>query len=201
MLNLSALLPRPARHASALFRLFACLLAPVLLNGCAALAVSLAGAGAGAGISHQMNGTASRTFSEPFDKVDNAARLAAKKMFLQIDEVATIENGQVTKARVSDLDVTIELDTLSPSLTQVNVVARKDLFRVDGATAQEIVVQIEHAIGDINVAEAAEAAEAATLASAKKSGKIDETRFNKNAPVSPTPSRKSSAAAKRKNTI
>ncbi|MEC5386557.1 DUF3568 family protein [Uliginosibacterium sp. H3] len=126
----------------------------LLLNGCAALAVSLAGAGAGAGLSHQMNGTASRTFSEPFSKVDDASRIAAKRIFLQVDEVASISSSQVTKARVGDMDITLELEALSPNLTRVSVKARKDMFRVDGATAQEIVVQIERALLAMNLADA-----------------------------------------------
>ncbi len=135
-------------------RLGAYLTTLLLLNGCAALAVSLAGAGAGAGLSHQMNGTASRTFSEPFDKVDNATRIASRRIFLMVDEVSTIDSGQVTKARVGDMDITLELETLSPNLTRVSVKARKDMFRVDGATAQEIVSQIERALNSMDLAEA-----------------------------------------------
>jgi len=118
----------------------------MLLNGCASLAISLAGAGAGAGFSHQMNGAASRTFSAPFDKVDAATRLATKRMFLQVEEVASIKDGQVTKARVKNLEITLELEILSPNLTRADVTARESLFRVDAATAKEIVVQIEQAL-------------------------------------------------------
>lgn len=138
-----------------------CLLLPGLLGGCAAVAVSLAGAGAGAGLSHQINGQASRTFSEPLTKVDDAARIAARKMLLEVSEVSSTENGQLTKARVSGLDITVELETLSPTLTRVDVIARKNIFRVDGATAQEIVSQIERALDALSIQEATAANEAA----------------------------------------
>ncbi|HSD39031.1 MAG TPA: DUF3568 family protein [Rhodocyclaceae bacterium] len=176
---------RLSRVASSLAKLGICACALLLLNGCAALAVSLAGAGAGAGLSHQMNGTASRTFSEPFDKVDNASRIAAKRIFLQVEEVATIDSGQVTKARVGDMDVTLELEALSPNLTRVSVKARKDLFRVDGATAQEIVVQIERALSGMNLAEA----------EAEK-GRINNARY-----IELDSNRKVSAPPKKKSTI
>ncbi|WP_374515926.1 DUF3568 family protein, partial [Niveibacterium sp.] len=158
---------RLTASALPLIKLFAAVSALLLLNGCAALAVSLAGAGAGAGLAHQMNGTASRTFSEPFSKVDAAVRIASKRMYLLVDEVASMDGGQVTKARVSNLSVSVELEPLSPNLTRVNVVARKDLLRVDAATAQEIVAQIERSLGAVELADANDAANAA------RSGKID----------------------------
>lgn len=179
---------RSARIMSSWMRCGACLLAFSLLNGCAALAVSLAGAGAGAGLSHQINGQASRTFSAPFDKVDNAVRIASKRIFLQVAEVATIDNGQVTKARVSDMDVTLELQVLSPNLTRVNVTARKDFFRVDGATAQEIVAQIERALQATELAES----------TPTKNNKINDTRFST---TEPSNGRKGNSTAKIKSSI
>lgn len=129
-----------------LFRIAICAVMALLLNGCAALAVSLAGAGAGAGISHQVNGTATRTFSEPLDRVDNAVLLTSKRLKIEIDSVDAVDSGQITKGKVGDLTVVIELQTLSPNLTRVNVTARKNLLVLDGATAQEIVAQMEHSL-------------------------------------------------------
>ncbi|WP_345533856.1 DUF3568 family protein [Viridibacterium curvum] len=142
------------RTSARTLRLLLLCLLPGLLNGCAALAVSLAGAGAGAGLSHQVNGTASRTFSEPIEKVDDAVRLAAKSMLLNIEDVSSLDNGILTKAKVAELAITVKMETLSPRLTRVSVTARKDILRVDGATAQEVVAQIERAIGELNVASA-----------------------------------------------
>lgn len=161
------------------------IVAGLLLGGCAAVAVSLAGASAGAGLSHQINGQASRTFSEPLLKVDDAARIAARRMLLEVSEVSSTENGQVTRARVSGLDITVELETLSPNLTRVDVIARKNFLRVDGATAQEIVSQIEHALQAISLQEAAASEAARSTAKASE--------------IAPAPiNRKSN---KRKNTI
>ncbi|MCX9154676.1 DUF3568 family protein [Niveibacterium sp. 24ML] len=162
-----------------------------LLNGCAALAVSLAGAGASAGLAHQINGTASRAFSEPFSKVDAAVRIATKRMQLEVDEVASTDRGQITKARVSTLDVSIELEPLSPTLTRVSVVARRDLLRVDGATAAEVVTQIERSLAAIAVAETAPSATPA---------KAESGRLAREEPPR-TRTRKTSAPAKGKTTI
>lgn len=161
--------------------LAACLLLPGLLGGCAAVAVSLAGAGAGAGITHQVNGQASRTFSAPLTRVDDAARLASRKMQLEVSEVATIERGQVTKARVSGLEITMEMQPLSPTLTRVDVVARKNFFLVDGATAQEIVTQIERALDAIALQEQAEAAsEASARNAAARASELAPAQSRKN---------------------
>lgn len=193
MLTLIALpVSRVAANILSLVRLGSAVSVLTLLNGCAALAVSLAGAGAGAGLAHQMNGTASRTFSEPFSKVDAALRIASKRMYLQVDEVASIDGGQVTRARVSNLSVAVELEPLSPNLTRVNVVARKDLLRVDAATAQEIVAQIERSLGAVALADAADAA------NASRGAKVDNTRFIRDEPVG---NRKGSAANKKKMPI
>ncbi|PAS96363.1 MAG: hypothetical protein CGU28_09150 [Candidatus Dactylopiibacterium carminicum] len=134
------------RAVSRLIRPCLCLISLCFLNGCAALAVSLAGAGAGAGLSHKMGSTASRTFSAPMGQVDGAILLAGRKLQLQVESVESTENVQTTHAKVADLDIVMELETLSPSLTRVSVTARKDFFRNDLATAQEIVTQVEQAL-------------------------------------------------------
>ncbi|MEC5400068.1 DUF3568 family protein [Uliginosibacterium sp. H1] len=152
---------RISRVLSCSLRLAASAGVLLALNGCAALAVSLAGAGAGAGLSHQMGGTASRTFTESFDRVDAASRVVARKMYLQVDSVDVTENIQLTRARVADLDVSMELQPLSPTLTRISVVARKNLLQVDGATAQEIVAQVDRALFAIQQEEQAALAAAA----------------------------------------
>jgi len=124
------------------------------MTGCAALAVSLAGAGAGAGISHQVNGVATRTFSEPLTKMDNALLVATKRMTIQVDTVEATGNAHTLKGRVGDLDITVEMEALSGTVTRVDVTARKNLFRVDSATAQELVTQIERAVANPKMAEA-----------------------------------------------
>lgn len=170
---------KPVAHAA--LRLLLYVLAAFSLNGCAALAVSLAGAGAGAGLSHQINGTVSRTFSQPFDKVDRATRTASKRLYLEVLEVASLEGSKVTTAKVSDLDVTLELETLSPRLTRVSVRARKNIFRVDTATAQEIIMQIEQALGTSASADANDGRSSAMNAQQQTSEEAPANRKARNA--------------------
>lgn len=146
-----------------------------LLNGCAALAVSLAGAGAGAGFSHQLGGTATRTFSEKSELVDAATQIATRKMYLEVSEVVSISNGQSIRARVSDLEISIESESLSPTLTRISVIARKNFLQVDSATAQEIVTQIESALQNIKLAEQQELARAQEEQALKQLA-LDKTR-------------------------
>lgn len=134
--------------------LLAAALLPTLLGGCAAMAVSLAGAGAGVGLAHQLNGTASRTFSEPLPQVASAASHAARRMDLKVGAVTRTDQGTLTEATVSGLQITIQMSPLSNSLTRVDVVARKNFLQVDAATAQEIVAQIGNALEDAGLAEA-----------------------------------------------
>ncbi|MDP5240420.1 DUF3568 family protein [Uliginosibacterium sp. 31-16] len=123
------------------------------LCGCAPLALSLVGAGAGAGISHQVNGVAARTFSEPLPRVKKASLMAARRMSFQFEATDATEKGQVLKGRVADLDIDVELEILSTSVTRVSVSARKNILRLDGATAQEVIVQIERALVSTEMAE------------------------------------------------
>lgn len=147
-----------------LVRLGACLALAWSLSGCAAVALSLVGAGAGAGINHQVSGVASRTFSEPLPKLKRASLMAAKRMSFEFETTDAIDNGQLMKGRVADMSVAVELEILSASVTRVSVSARKNLLFLDGATAQEVVMQIDKAL----VAnELADAAAAAALAAAE----------------------------------
>ncbi|MBS1210075.1 MAG: hypothetical protein H6R19_2473 [Proteobacteria bacterium] len=184
MLNSSALLLK-------MFPVLALLACLVCLNGCAALAVSLAGAGASAGLSHQITGTAARTFSEPLEKVDSAAQIAARKMQLVVDEVATKANGQQTLARVGELKITISLEPLTGNLTRVDVEARKDFFRLDYATAQEIVAQVERSLYEMSVAEA----------EASRRSALNEAKYKTPATPAGTPARKTSTTPRRRDSI
>lgn len=139
--------------ATSALRRFTCLSACaailLLLNGCAALAVSLAGAGAGAGITHQVNGTAMRTFSAPRNAVDAATTATTKRLQIDVDTVESIERGSLTRGQVGGLAISIEVETLSDALTRVTVTARRNLLRLDGATALEIVTQIDRSLATL----------------------------------------------------
>ncbi|GAB2903004.1 hypothetical protein GCM10027046_35330 [Uliginosibacterium flavum] len=150
-----------------LVRLGVCLAIAWSLSGCAAVALSLVGAGAGAGINHQVSGVASRTFSEPLPKLKRASLMAAKRMSFVFETTDAIDNGQLMKGRVADMNIAVELEVLSNSVTRVSVSARKNLLFLDGATAQEVVAQIEKALVANELADAAADAAMAALAAAE----------------------------------
>ena len=77
-------------------------------------------------------------------------------------------------------DVELELEQLSTTMTRVTVVARKDVFRVDAATAQEIMAQIDRALNGIQQAELA-AAEA-------ERDRLEKAKFFTQPPTVQTPS-------------
>ena len=61
--------------------------------------------------------------------------------------VGFTDKGEVIKARTQDRNIEVELDALTPSITRMSAVARKDVLRVDGATAEEIIAQTAKALG------------------------------------------------------
>ena len=119
-----------------------------MLSGCEPLSLALLGIGSSAGVSHHMNGVAYRTFTEPMPKVERAARLALKRMEIEIAETEKTDTGALIKAKTSTREIEIEIESITPSATRIRAVARKDggLF-VDGATATEIVSQTGRVLG------------------------------------------------------
>lgn len=154
------------------------------------MALSLLGAGAGVGINHQVSGVASRTFSEPLPRIKQASLMAAKRMSFQFDSTDTTDAGQVMRTRVAEMDLELALEVLSTSMTRVSVSARKNIFMLDSATAQEVVVQIERALL------AMELAEAKAQAGVEEKSEIKNTRFD----VGSEAARNAKARAKPKNT-
>jgi hypothetical protein len=71
---------------------------------------------------------------------------ALQQMEIKIDSTEKIENGERIKARAADRDIEIELESLSPKTTRMRSTARSGLF-MDAATATEIIIQTEKALG------------------------------------------------------
>lgn len=116
------------------------LLAPALLGGCQSIALTVAGIGASAGINHALSGIVSRTYTEPYPKVRQAALGSIGRMGMKVDSVEKSAHGEVIRAKARDRDVALELEAISPSTTRVVATAKSGLL-YDGATAQEIMQQ------------------------------------------------------------
>ena len=127
-------------------RLLATLALAGLLTGCDPISLTALGVGAAAGVQHTLTGIAYKTFTAPMPKVRTAVKTALSNMDIRVGATEKIENGERIKARAADRDIEIELEALSSRTTRVRSTARSGLF-MDSATATEIILQTEKALG------------------------------------------------------
>jgi hypothetical protein len=131
------------------FALVVCLLP--LLNGCAAVALSLFGVGAGVAtgtsVSYTLDGIAYRTFTAPLPKVENATRTALNQMGIKVDATSKTEQGKAISATANDRQIEIEFEAVSSKTTRMRAVAKQGIFFKDRATAGEIIFQTEKVLG------------------------------------------------------
>jgi hypothetical protein len=116
-----------------------------VLAACNPFAATAIGVGASAGIQHTVSGIAYRTFSAPLQEVRAAVRDALDHMQIKVASTWKIDNGVRFKARASDLEIEIDLETLTPNATRMRSTARNGLL-MDSATATEIVRQTQKAL-------------------------------------------------------
>jgi hypothetical protein len=120
----------------------------VVLPGCAAVALTAVGVGMATGVSHTLGGIVYKTFAAPQPKVRRSTVAALGRMQIKVVEAKQDGNKEVIKARASDRDIEVEIESLTPNTTRVAVTAIKDggLIR-DAATATEIILQTEKLVG------------------------------------------------------
>lgn len=118
----------------------------LVLSGCDPVSLTVFGIGTATGVQHTLTGIAYRTFSAPLPKVRSAVKAALGHMDIKIGGTEKIENGERIKARATDRDIDIELESLSPKTTRMRCTARSGVI-MDAATATEIIIQTEKALG------------------------------------------------------
>lgn len=122
-----------------------------VLNGCAAVGLTLFGVGAGVttgtSVAYTLDGVAYKTFTAPLPQVENATRTALGRMGIRIEATSNIEQGKAIKALSNDRDIEIELEMVSNKTTRIRSVAKQGIFFKDRATATEIIIQTEKALG------------------------------------------------------
>jgi len=131
--------------------LLACRVALVLAftlasAACDPLSLTMLGVGTAAGVQHTLTGIAYRTFSVPLPRLRTAVKAALDHMDIRIGATEKIENGERIKARAADRDIQIELEALSGRTTRMRSSARTGIL-MDSATATEIILQTEKALG------------------------------------------------------
>lgn len=128
--------------------LFIVLPLALLASGCAPVAITALGVGMATGVGHTLGGIVYKTFTAPQPQVKKASMGALGRMQIKVVESKRNGSTETIKARASDREIEIELETLTPNTTRMTVTALKDggLLR-DGATATEIILQTERIVG------------------------------------------------------
>lgn len=110
------------------------------------MALTALGVGAGAGVNHTMSGYTYRTFSEPLPRVKKATLLALNRMSIKVESTGKMVNGETISAKTSERSIEVELEAISPRTTRLRSVARKSMFVMDSATAEEVIAQTQRAL-------------------------------------------------------
>ena len=134
------------------FRYVFVLLTFFMLHGCVAgVGLTLFGVGAGVttgtSVSYTLDGIAYRTFTASLPQVENATRTALDRMGIKVEATSKIDQGKAIKAVSNDRDIEIELEMVSNKTTRIRTVAKQGIFFKDRATATEIIIQTEKALG------------------------------------------------------
>ena len=116
------------------------------LSGCAMLplAVPVAISGGAAGVNYSFTNVAYKTISYPVADVDTALRKALIKMRIKEVRRESLGGTVSVTAATSHLDIYIDLEKITPTVTNIKVNAKKGAFFKDKATATEIIVQTEN---------------------------------------------------------
>jgi hypothetical protein len=119
----------------------------LVLNGCAAVGLTLFGVGAGVatgtGVAYTLDGVAYRTFTAPLPQVENATLVALNRMGIRVEGTEKTDQGKTIKATGSDRQIEVELERISSNTTRIRTVAKDGVFFKDRATATEIILQTE----------------------------------------------------------
>jgi hypothetical protein len=124
---------------------------PFLLNGCAAVGLTLFGVGAGVAtgtsVSYTLDGIAYRTFTATLPQVETATRTALDRMGIKVEATSKTEQGKALLATGNDREIEIEFEMVSSKTTRIRTVAKQGIFFKDRATAAEIIMQTERVLG------------------------------------------------------
>jgi len=120
------------------------------LSGCALLGLAAPAAavsGGAAGVNYSFTNNVYKTISSPVADVEAALNKALKKMDVK-EKTRKKEEGNVSISAVTaNLDIYIDLEKITPTVTNIKVNAKKGVFFKDKAMATEIIVQTEKNLG------------------------------------------------------
>jgi hypothetical protein len=120
------------------------LLMPLLVASCAPIAITALGVGASAGVTHSINGVATRTLAASLVKVHAATLVALRKLGMTYETVTDHGVVRMVRAEANSRHVEIEYQDLTATATQIRVTVKNGGLFYDRATADEIISQTEH---------------------------------------------------------
>ena len=128
----------------------------IALEGCALLPVAaLAGAALNAGGSaiskgteYTMGGTAHRTFTSPIADVHRAILATFDRTGLRLERDESADDARWLVGKAEHRTVKIRLTPLTPTLTSMQLVVKRNILLKDRATATELVEQTERSLLD-----------------------------------------------------
>src|SRR5262245_24177049 len=119
-------------------------------GGCAAVALTLFGAGAGTaagtGVGYTLDSITYKTFTVPLTGLTTATLMSLDRMDITVLDNQETEAGRTITAQAADRNIEIELDRLTTRTTRMRVVARRNWFVQDRATATEIILQTDRTL-------------------------------------------------------
>ena len=68
-------------------------------------------------------------------------------MGIKVEATSKIDQGKAIRAVTNDREIEIELEMVSVRTTRIRTVAKQGIFFKDRATATEIIIQTERALG------------------------------------------------------
>jgi PBP1b-binding outer membrane lipoprotein LpoB len=134
-----------ANLANSFFKLSALLCLILVLSSCAmmGLAIPAAISGCEVGINYTFTNIAYKTVCNSDRDVEAALNKVLKKMDIKETKRKVEESKISVTAVTSNLDIYIDLEKITPTVTSIKVNAKEGFFFKDKATATEIIVQTE----------------------------------------------------------
>jgi hypothetical protein len=129
----------------------------LLMQGCAAIPIAALGAtaleaGAGAvvktGTEYTMSGAAHRTFTIPMPEVHVATLAAFERAGITVARDEPSKQGRRIVGRADHRTVNVRLMPLTPALTSMTLIVKRNMLVKDRATTSELLEQTEQILAD-----------------------------------------------------
>ena len=116
-------------------------LSAMILQGCAAVALTAGSMAAGAGIDHTLSGITYKTFSASMNELRLATLKTLHRMDIRVTADTRNEAGRQIIGAALEREIEIEFEAVTRRTTRMRVVVSKGMIFKDGATATEIIIQ------------------------------------------------------------